>query len=41
MAYPVATPENTDWSTLLYQGDRRLDRDLRGNDDRRKRIGVK
>ena len=41
IAYPVATPENTDWSTLLYQGDRRLDRDLRGNDDRRKRIGVK
>jgi cellulose synthase (UDP-forming) len=41
VAYPVATPENTDWSTLLYQGDRRLDRDLRGNDDRRKRIGVK
>lgn len=39
--YPVATPENTDWSTLLYQGDRRLDRDLRRNDDRRKRIGVK
>ena len=39
--YPVATPENTDWSTLLYQGDRRLDRDLRGNDDRRRRIGVK
>ncbi|KAA0978032.1 glycosyltransferase family 2 protein [Paeniglutamicibacter gangotriensis] len=39
--YPVATPENTDWSTLLYQGDRRLDRDLRGKDDRRKRIGVK
>ncbi|MDO2935653.1 glycosyltransferase family 2 protein [Paeniglutamicibacter sulfureus] len=40
-SYPVATPENTDWSTLLYQGDRRLDRDLRGSDDRRKRIGVK
>ncbi|GAA4381366.1 glycosyltransferase family 2 protein [Paeniglutamicibacter cryotolerans] len=39
--YPVATPENTDWSTLLYQGDRRLDRDLRGGDDRRRRIGVK
>ncbi len=41
VAYPVATPENTDWSTLLYQGDRRLDRDLRGGGDRRKRIGVK
>ncbi|MDQ0094606.1 cellulose synthase/poly-beta-1,6-N-acetylglucosamine synthase-like glycosyltransferase [Paeniglutamicibacter psychrophenolicus] len=41
VSYPVATPENTDWSTLLYQGDRRLDRDLRGTDDRRKRIGVK
>ncbi|MBP2388596.1 cellulose synthase/poly-beta-1,6-N-acetylglucosamine synthase-like glycosyltransferase [Paeniglutamicibacter kerguelensis] len=39
--YPVATPENTDWSTLLYQGDRRLDRDLRGSDDRRRRIGVR
>lgn len=41
VSYPVATPENTDWSTLLYQGDRRLDRDLRGSNDRRKRIGVK
>ncbi|GAA5228768.1 glycosyltransferase family 2 protein [Paeniglutamicibacter antarcticus] len=39
--YPVATPGNTDWQTLLYQGDRRLDRDLRGGDDRRKRVGVK
>ncbi|MDO5745258.1 MAG: glycosyltransferase family 2 protein [Micrococcaceae bacterium] len=40
-SYPVATPENTDWATLLYQGDRRLDRDLRGGSDRRKRVGVK
>ncbi len=38
---PVATPETTDWSTILYQGDRRLNRDLRGTGDRRRRIGVK
>ncbi|GAA3672064.1 glycosyltransferase family 2 protein [Arthrobacter ginkgonis] len=35
-----ATPETTDWATILYQGDRRLNRDLRGSDDRRRRIGV-
>lgn len=38
---PVATPETTDWATILYQGDRRLNRDLRGTDDRRRRIGVR
>ncbi|MFB0833935.1 glycosyltransferase family 2 protein [Arthrobacter halodurans] len=37
---PEATPETTDWSTILYQGDRRLNRDLRGKKDRRRRIGV-
>ncbi|GER21740.1 glycosyl transferase [Zafaria cholistanensis] len=35
-----AAPENTDWATILYQGDRRLNRDLRGSKDRRRRIGV-
>ncbi|WP_431712152.1 glycosyltransferase family 2 protein [Glutamicibacter uratoxydans] len=39
--YPQATPESTDWATILYQGDRRLNRDLRGSEDRRKRIGIR
>ncbi|WP_081736676.1 glycosyltransferase family 2 protein [Arthrobacter sp. MA-N2] len=33
------TAEQTDWESLLYHGDRRLNRDLRGKDDRRKRAG--
>lgn len=39
--HPQATPETTDWATILYQGDRRLNRDLRGSEDRRKRIGIR
>ncbi|MBT8159194.1 MULTISPECIES: glycosyltransferase family 2 protein [Arthrobacter] len=34
------TPEQTDWESLLYHGDRRLNRDLRGKGDRRKRAGA-
>lgn len=30
-------PEQIDWESLLYHGDRRLNRDLRGGKDRRKR----
>ncbi|MGJ9402954.1 glycosyltransferase family 2 protein [Arthrobacter sp. KK5.5] len=37
---PEATPETADWTTILYQGDRRLNRDLRRRGDRRRRIGV-
>jgi cellulose synthase/poly-beta-1,6-N-acetylglucosamine synthase-like glycosyltransferase len=33
------TPEQVDWESLLYHGDRRLNRDLRGKNDRRKRAG--
>ncbi|MGP4994677.1 glycosyltransferase family 2 protein [Glutamicibacter ardleyensis] len=40
-AYPPATPETTDWETILYQGDRRLNRDLRGKNDRRRRINLR
>lgn len=39
--YPTATPETTDWETILYQGDRRLNRDLRGKNDRRRRINLR
>lgn len=39
--YPTATPETTDWETILYQGDRRLNRDLRGENDRRRRINLR
>lgn len=42
-ALPLAiipkTPEQVDWESLLYHGDRRLNRDLRGKNDRRKRAG--
>lgn len=40
-SYPTATPETTDWETILYQGDRRLNRDLRGKNDRRRRINLR
>ncbi|BCW73624.1 glycosyltransferase family 2 protein [Arthrobacter sp. NicSoilB8] len=33
------TAEEVDWETILYHGDRRLNRDLRGSADRRKRAG--
>ncbi|MGG5753416.1 glycosyltransferase family 2 protein [Zafaria sp. Z1313] len=39
--HPPANPATTDWATILYHGDRRLNRDLRRKNDRRKRIGVK
>jgi hypothetical protein len=32
------TPEQVDWESILYHGDRRLSRDLRGGKDRRRRI---
>lgn len=35
------TPEEVDWASILYHGDRRLNRDLRGGKDRRKRAGVR
>ena len=35
------TAEEVDWETILYHGDRRLNRDLRGSTDRRRRIAVR
>ena len=35
------SPEEVDWASILYHGDRRLNRDLRGKKDRRKRAGVR
>lgn len=35
------SPEEVDWESILYHGDRRLNRDLRGDTDRRKRAGVR
>ena len=35
------TAEAIDWQTILYHGDRRLNRDLRGTTDRRRRISVR
>ncbi|WP_026531829.1 glycosyltransferase family 2 protein [Arthrobacter sp. H41] len=35
------TPEEADWESILYHGDRRLNRDLRGAKDRRRRIMVR
>ncbi len=35
------TAEEVDWETILYHGDRRLNRDLRGSADRRRRIAVR
>lgn len=32
------TAEEVDWQALLYHGDRRLNRDLRGGTDRRRRV---
>lgn len=40
-AVPVIVPktaEEVDWQALLYHGDRRLNRDLRGGSDRRRRV---
>ncbi|MET4097042.1 glycosyltransferase family 2 protein [Arthrobacter sp. UYCu712] len=33
--------EEIDWEQILYHGDRRLNRDLRGSTDRRRRIAVR
>jgi cellulose synthase/poly-beta-1,6-N-acetylglucosamine synthase-like glycosyltransferase len=33
--------EEVDWEAILYHGDRRLNRDLRGSTDRRRRIAVR
>ncbi|WP_083364998.1 glycosyltransferase family 2 protein [Microterricola viridarii] len=44
---PVAAPllvdpsKPVDWSSILYHGDRRLNRDLRRKGDRRRRVGVR
>jgi cellulose synthase/poly-beta-1,6-N-acetylglucosamine synthase-like glycosyltransferase len=35
------TPEEVNWEGILYYGDRRLNRDLRGGKDRRKRAGTR
>lgn len=35
------TAEEVDWETILYHGDRRLNCDLRGSADRRRRIAVR
>ncbi|MET1065799.1 MAG: glycosyltransferase family 2 protein [Arthrobacter sp.] len=35
------TAEEIDWETILYHGDRRLNRDFRGSTDRRRRIAVR
>ncbi len=35
------TPEEVDWESILYHGDRRLNRDLRGGTDRRRRISLR
>lgn len=35
------TPEEADWESILYHGDRRLNRDLRSGNDRRRRISVR
>lgn len=35
------TPEQVDWAGILYHGDRRLNRDLRGSEDRRKRVSLR
>jgi cellulose synthase/poly-beta-1,6-N-acetylglucosamine synthase-like glycosyltransferase len=35
-----APPAPVDWAGILYHGDRRLNRDLRGSNDRRRRAGA-
>ncbi|MEO6826174.1 MAG: glycosyltransferase family 2 protein [Microbacteriaceae bacterium] len=37
----VDTGKPVDWEGILYHGDRRLNRDLRGSKDRRRRIGMR
>ena len=37
---PIVDPSKpVDWSSILYHGDRRLNRDLRSKNDRRRRVG--
>lgn len=41
---PVIVPksaEDVDWESILYHGDRRLNRDLRGGNDRRRRVAIR
>ena len=33
--------EEVDWESILYHGDRRLNRDMRGDNDRRRRISLR
>lgn len=35
------TAEEADWESILYHGDRRLNRDLRSGNSRRRRAGVR
>jgi len=35
--YPTKEPKDVDWAAVLYYGDRRLNRNLRGSSDRRRR----
>lgn len=35
--YPTKEPKDVDWAAVLYYGDRRLNRNLRGGSDRRRR----
>lgn len=41
VAAPTPIDQEINWSAILYHGDRRLARDLRMRDDRRRRIGRK
>src|SRR5665647_2850158 len=34
-------PEEVDWASVLYYGDRRLNRDLREGNDRRRRVSLR
>lgn len=40
-SYVVDPNKPVDWSSILYHGDRRLNRDLRGKGDRRRRVGAR
>ncbi len=35
------SPEEADWASILYHGDRRLNRDMRDGKDRRRRVSVR
>ncbi len=40
-SFVVDPNKPVDWSAILYHGDRRLNRDLRGKSDRRRRVGLR